>query len=294
VFEADAGTIYAALLRVSMTKETNEGTEETIEEAVEEGSVPSETVELRHEHEIHIDKAVDEVEETVKEQRRKVQDRAGEALDTVEETIDEVDEKREEVGERIETEAEDTLEDVEDRAEDVGRRLDDVLGAVDDSVTRLLSEALDTDTRVAVYATLRKIDGGSIEDISEENGMYPRTVGSVLQDLEEDEVVEIEDGEYRAVPPTRLVTAVPGLLADRIGGVRDKEGGETSVEAEYDEENEEVTVRVVRAGEADYLNVLVDGEVRHTFQSPGDGDEVSIKADPDADLTAESGTVRYD
>lgn len=276
------------------TEEDNEGTEEAVEEAVKAGSVPSETVELRHEHEIHIDEAVDEVEETVKEQRRKVQERAEEALDTVEETIDEVDEKREEMGEKIESEAEGTLEDVEDRAEDVGKRLDDVLDAVDDSVTRLLSEALDTDARVAVYATLRKIGGGGIEDISEENGMYPQTVGSVLEDLEDDGVVESENGEYRAVPPTRLVTVVPGLLADRIGGVRDDGDGETNVEAKYDEENEEVTVRVVRVGEADYLNVLVDGEVRHTFQSPEDGDEVSLKASPDADITAESGTVRYD
>ena len=33
--------------------------------------------------------------------------------------------------------------------------------------------------------------------------MYPQTVRSVLQDLKEDGVVECEDGEYRAVPPTR-------------------------------------------------------------------------------------------
>lgn len=282
-----------------MTEETDEKTEDTeeaVEEAVEKaGSVPSETVELRHEHEIHIDEAVDEVEETVKEQRQKVQDRAEEALDTVEETIDEVDEKREEMGTKIEREAEDRLENVEDRAEDVGSRLDDVLDAVDDSVTRLLSEALDTDARVAVYATLRKTGGGTAEDVSEENGMYPQTVESVLNDLEEDGVVENEDGTYHAVPPTRLVTVVPGLVANRIGGVvPNDETGETSIEAEYNEEDEEVTVRINRAGGADYLNILVDGEVRHTFQSPEDGDDVSLKATPDADITAESGTVRYD
>lgn len=283
--------------------ESDERTVEGVEEAVEEASdvsAAAEPVELRHEHEIHIDEAVEEVEETVEQQRRKVEKQAEEALGTVEETIDEVEEtveeKREEMETKFEKGAEETLEDVEDRAEDVGRRLDSLLDAVDDSVSRLLAEALDTDTRVAVYVTLRKIDGGTAEEVAEESGLYPGNVESVLEELRDDGVVERGEDGYAAVPPTRLVTSFPGLVANRISDAVPGNGTETEtkVEAEYDDENEEATVRVTQAGDADFLNVLVDDEVRHTFQSPRDGDEVVLKKDADSGIVVETGTVRYD
>ncbi len=282
--------------------ESVEGTVEGVEEAVEEAgdvSPAAEPVELRHEHEIHIDEAVEEVEETVEQQRRKVEKQAEDAIDTVEETLDEmgetVEEKREEMETKFEKGAEETLGDVEERAEDVGERLDRLLDAVDDSFSRLLAEALDTDTRVAVYVTLRKIDGGTVEEVAEESGLYPANVESVLEELRDDGVVERRDDVYSAAPPTRLVTSFPGLVASRIGDAvpSNDTRTETKVEAEYDDEKEEATIRVTQAGDADFLNVLVDDEVRHTFQSPEDGDEVVLKKETDAEIAVETGTVRY-
>jgi len=169
--------------------ETTEETEEV--EGDEDGGV-----------EERIEETVEEVEETVEE--------------TVEEVEDTVEEQRERV--------EETVEEGRERVED---RLEEGLEAVDDAVVEVVSAVLDTGARADVYVALRKLGEADADEVAEETGLYPDKVESVLEGLEEDEVVEkstVGDDElYTAVSPTELVVNVPGRLVDRVRGFVESE-----------------------------------------------------------------------
>ena len=110
-------------------------------------------------------------------------------------------------------ESEGVEERVEEQRERVEERAEEVLGSVDDNVDRLLSEILDTRARVAVYVGLREQGGGTPDEVAEVTGLYPDKVESVLDELEDDEIVESTGDEYEAISPTELVRRVP----DRVG-----------------------------------------------------------------------------
>lgn len=280
-----------------------------------EDHITSESVELRHEHEIHVRQAVEEVEEAIEKRREEIEDKTEEVIDTVEETVEEVEETVEEGGEKLSERAKERSEEMGERfdeqRENVSEQAEKALEVLDDSVNRLLSEALDTETRVAVYVTLRKKDGATAEEVVEESGLYPENIERVLSELEDEGIVESEEGVYRAVPPTDLVSSLPKRVGGWVGSFIRREGRDVSkmaegelgisddedkpeLKAEYDMENDEVTVRVEDPGGSDYVNVLVDGEVGHTFHFPSEGDEVTLKRSSGEKITAESGDLVYE
>lgn len=290
---------------------------EEVEEAVEDAgdSITAESVELRHEHEIHVKQAVDEVEQAIDRRRERIEEKTDEVLGTVEETVGDVEETVEEESERLSERARERTEKVgetlDKQRETAGEHTEKALQAFDDSINRLLSEALDTETRVTVYITLRKKDGATLGEVAEESGLYPENVASVLEELEDEDIVESEDGLYRAVPPTDLVAGLPKRVGSWVGSFMRREKTDVSklaegelgiseddekpeVRAEYDKENDEVTVRVEDAGGSDYLNILLDGEVGHTFHFPSEGDEVTLKRSSGEKVTAESGYLRHE
>lgn len=123
------------------------------------------------------------------------------------------EETEEETIEAESVESEGVEERVEEQRERVEERAEEVLESVDDNVDRLLSEILDTRARVAVYVGLREQGGGTVDEIAEVTGLYPDKVEDVLDDLSDDDIVEVESGEYTAISPTELVRRVP----DRVG-----------------------------------------------------------------------------
>lgn len=156
-----------------------------------------------------------------------------------------VEEKVEDVEETVEEKVEDVEEEAESRFGDVEERAEDFLGSVDENVDRLLSEILDTRARVAVYVGLRKAEGGTPEAVAEETGIYPDTVERVLEDLEEDDIVEKEEGgeggstEYAAVSPTELVRRVPDRVGEWISDLIGSGGDERDEEERTDIEIEQ-------------------------------------------------------
>jgi hypothetical protein len=300
----DDETVEDVEERAEEALDTVEEALEEVEDAVDEaeGAIGTESVELRHEHEIHIRQAVNEVRDTVEQQREKLENQAEGLLDTVEETVERAEETLEEVEDAVEerrVKVEETVEDAGETAEEqrevMESRAEETLDAVGGGVERLLKDVLETNARVSVYVALRKTGEATPEEVVEESGLYPGKVESVLEGLEDDGFVRSADGRYEAVPPTRIVRNVPGLVGGWLEdamGVRDGgDGPDVNLEAVYDKENGEVTVRLNETGEADYLNVLVDGEVRHTFQSPSPGDEVTLKKGAGEEVTARSGYV---
>ena len=166
----------------------------------------------------------DEAEEKVEETAEEVEETVGETEETVKEGI---------------KEAEDRAEDIEGRVEE---RTENVLDSVDENVDRLLSEILDTRSRVAVYVGLRQKGTATPDEVAEETGLYPDKVERVLEDLEDEEVVERTsetDDEYKAISPTELVRRVPesvgGWLSDLIGS-GDEDEKEHSKTTEIDVE----------------------------------------------------------
>jgi len=279
-----------------------------------EDSITAESVELRHEHEIHVQQAVEEVEEAIEKRREKLEEKTEDVIDTVEETVEDVEETVEEgserLGERAKEGSESLSERLNERRESAGARAEEALETLDESVSRLLSEALDTETRVAVYVTLRKKDGATLDEVVEESGLYPENVERVLGDLEDEGVVVSDDDLYTAVAPTELVSSLPSRVGSWVGSFIRRERsnvgriaeGELGVarddkpelRAEYDKENDEVTVRVKDPGGADFVNVLVGGEVGHTFHFPSEGDEVTLNHSSGEKITAESGDLIYE
>jgi vacuolar-type H+-ATPase subunit H len=182
-----------------MTEKEGDETTETEEETTEEMTEGAETGE----------ETTEEVEETA-------QEAVEETRETVEETAEEAEEQAEEIGERVEESAESFLD------------------SVDDNVDRLLSEILDTRSRVAVYVGLRQKEEATPDEVAEETGLYPDKVERVLEELEDEDVVETAGGgRYAAVSPTELVRRVPesvgGWLSDIItSGDKEEEVHETT------------------------------------------------------------------
>lgn len=60
-------------------------------------------------------------------------------------------------------------------------------------------------------------------------------------------------------------------------GAETKGFDELNVMTEYDSENEEIYILLETCGSNDFLDIIVDGDVRHTFRSPETGDSVTLK-----------------
>lgn len=189
---------------------------------------------------------------------------------------------------------------IDEEGERVKQRLDEVLGAVGEGVGSLMTELLGTDTRAAVYTTLRGLDGATPDEVADETGLPVSRVEEALRGLEEQGAVERSDGRYAAVEPADLVRTAPGRVGDWIRGSIGDEGevrklpirGEKpELDAEYDEEGGEVTVRVIDGGDADYVEVLVNAEVRHEFEEPSAGDEVTVAVEREEAVVARSGCI---
>ena len=177
------------------------------------------------------EKEGDETTETEEETTEETTEGVAEGTETDEETV-EVEETAQEAVEEAEETVEETAEEAEERAEEIGERVEEsaenFLDSVDDNVDRLLSEILDTRSRVAVYVGLRQKEEATPDEVAEETGLYPDKVERVLEELEDEEVVETAGGgRYAAVSPTELVRRVPesvgGWLSDLITSGDEKE-----------------------------------------------------------------------
>lgn len=150
------------------------------------------------------------------------------------------DEETEDEGTEIDSDdsggrIDDVEETVEEQRERVEERAEEALDTVDENIDRLLSEALDTRARVAVYVSLRNNDGGTVEDVAEASGLYPDKVERVLEDLEDDGIVDEEtEGVYTAISPTELVRRVPESVGEWLESALERSSD--------DEEPEDIAV----------------------------------------------------
>ena len=81
---------------------------------------------------------------------------------------------------------------------------------------------------------------------------------------------------------TGLRNAGASDLAEVSEGSRTRreDPGELDLSSTYDEENEVLKVTVNNPGGADYLDIIVDGEVRETLRSPEPGEETTVDKKP--------------
>jgi len=189
---------------------------------------------------------------------------------------------------------------IDKEGERVMERLDGVLGAVGGGIGDLMTELLGTDTRAAVYTALRERDGATPDEVADETGLPVNRVEEALRGLKEQGAVGRSEGRYTAVEPAELVRKTPGGVGDWIRGSVGDEGGvrklpirgeKPELDAEYDEEAGEVTVRVIDGGDADYAEVLVNAELRHEFEEPSEGDEVTVAVGREEGVVARSGRI---
>ena len=194
---------------------------------------------------------------------------------------------------------------IDDEGDRIKGRVDEALSAVGEGVNDLITDLFGTDTRAGVYAALRRTDGAEAEEIADETGLADEEVEDALDGLEDEGVVRLSDGGYEAVEPTELVRQAPGRVGDWIRdsiGEGGRQGGrklpirgeKPVIDAEYDEEADEVTVRVVDPGDADYVEVVVGSEVKKYFEPPSAGDEFTVEADREDAVVARSGGLSKD
>jgi hypothetical protein len=60
--------------------------------------------------------------------------------------------------------------------------------------------------------------------------------------------------------------------------------GDPEVETAYDEDSKQLMVLIEHPGNADFVDVMVDGETCHTFGSPEPGDSVTVDKEPSESL----------
>lgn len=97
---------------------------------------------------------------------------------------------------------------------------------LDRGVIDVLDWLLETETRSRIYVQLRTEPDSTSEEIAEGTGLYPSTVREALAELHEEGVVvrdkRINEGagnnpyEYRAIPPSELVTTMANRVQDQL------------------------------------------------------------------------------
>jgi DNA-binding Lrp family transcriptional regulator len=190
---------------------------------------------------------------------------------------------------------------IDEGGDRVRSRVDEALSAVGEGVNDLITDLFGTNARAGVYATLRRTGGATAEEIADETGLTDERVKDALEGLEREGAVRRSGGRYEAVEPAELVRQAPGRVGDWIRssigeggeGVRRLpiRGEKPVIDAEYDEESDEVTVRVVDPGDADYVEVVVGSEVRKYFEPPSEGDEFTVEANREEAVVARSGCL---
>lgn len=179
-------------------------------------------------------------------------------------------------------------------------RIGEMLGAVGEGMTGFVTDLFGTATRAGVYVTLREHDGATVGEIANEMGIQPESAEEALEGLRKEGAVRLSNGRYEAVEPAEFVRKAPERVGNRIRESIGEEGGKRrvpirgdkpSIDAEYDEEADEVTVRVEDPGDADYVEVLVDAEVKKYFEPPSEGDEFTVEADREQSVVARSGCL---
>jgi len=190
---------------------------------------------------------------------------------------------------------------IDEEGERARNRVSEALGAFGEGVNDLATDLLGTDARAGVYAALRRTGGATAGEVADETGLPDRAVEDALSALVSEGFVRRTGGRYEAVEPAELVREAPG----RVGGwIRDSigDGGDGArrlpirgekpiIDAGYDEEVDEVTVRVEEPGDADYVEVVVGSEVRKYFEPPSAGDEFVVGAEREEAVVARSGCL---
>ncbi len=130
---------------------------------------------------------------------------------------EEVDEKEEFGGE-----GDISMDEIEDKVDDVDDR-------VTDTMVGLFSEMFEVRSDFNVYIALRELETGTVEDIAEKTGLYPKKVENILDDLEERGIVEsFSDGEgtkYSVVPTFQIAANISEKMSEGIGKILDFSGG---------------------------------------------------------------------
>lgn len=194
---------------------------------------------------------------------------------------------------------------VGERIEEGREKAVSTLETVEDEVERLMGDLLGTDTHAGVYVAVRKTEASTPNEVADEAGLTPARVEEILEELEGDGFVESSDDGYVAVTPTKIVKETPERVGDWIsssirGEGRGAEedimrlpvrGKKPELEADYREDEGEITVRVKDPGDADYVSILVGTEVKHRFEPPSSGDEVTLRTEPEDAVVARSGRI---
>ena len=112
---------------------------------------------------------------------------------------------------------------VKEAKEKVEDKTKEGLESVDNAVDKVLGDVLDTQNQATVYISLRKLGGGTAEEIASESGLTEATVENTLEGLKQNDIVK-KDGEgYRAVAPTELVRKAPERFGDLIDELINRE-----------------------------------------------------------------------
>lgn len=189
---------------------------------------------------------------------------------------------------------------IDDEGDRVRTRIGEALGAVEEDVSNLMVRLFGTDTHAGVYVAVRRRGEATAGEVADETDLPPDRVENVLEELAEEGVLRRTDGGYKAVEPREFVKRVPervgDWIRDSIGGNEEARrlpirGEKPQIDAEYDEENNEVTVRVEDPGDADYVEVLVGAEVEKYFEHPSEDDEFTVDADREQAVVARSGCL---
>ncbi|MFP4632581.1 MAG: helix-turn-helix domain-containing protein [Halobacteriales archaeon] len=167
----------------------------------------------------------DEEQTTEQEADSRIQEVEEEVTQQVEELEQEVEGRIEEVEERVEEVTEEARENIEEARDNLEETFEDTLDTVNDNLVDVGSQILDTRARTDVYVALRALEGGDVDEVAEESGLYPGKVEEVLEELVEDEIVTEDDGEYTAVGPTELVRVLPRRITDRISDLLPEANG---------------------------------------------------------------------
>ena len=113
-------------------------------------------------------------------------------------------------------------------------------------VVDVLAWLLETETRSRIYIYLRKYPQSTSEEIAQGTGLYPSTVREALAGLHEEGTVTREKREsegagnnpfeYRAIPPSELVSGAVGHLQEQLNAVFRMDDGYESDEPRSDED----------------------------------------------------------
>lgn len=112
---------------------------------------------------------------------------------------------------------------------ELGTGAEGAVDGIERGVIDVLAWLLDTETRSKIYIHLRKHPDSTSEEIAQGTGLYPSTVREALAELHDEGTVTREKREsegagnnpfeYRAIPPSELLSEAVGQLQTQLNDV---------------------------------------------------------------------------